>query len=294
MKSSLFIITLLVVLFSSCSKEPKNIKTIKTNAAADKNDLFRGITTDGFKDVAWRKHENENKTGIFNMKEISTFPIEEQILADAYQKNEDVLIVTEDIKGDIKYYEVSGESFFLAEVYENIAVDKDVISTLKSGETFWGYQRIDDYLSIIKDNGTAIYKGSNMIYNLDGVAKIQDLDGNDTLEVVQRSESGKKLCVYEIKDMKFIKLWELEMQSESFDGDIQIGDLNNDGVKEFYVGNTLGNMIKFTLTEDGFVMDERLPVLANGIYYLVDYDKNNKMDIIIQKEKKKPVLYLQK
>lgn len=291
MKRHFFILTLIVVLFSSCSKEPQNLRT---SAAVSKTTLIKGSTTDEFEEIDWRKYEDDKKFSTFKTKEISSFPIEELLLTDVYQKDEENLIVAENIKGEVKYYEVSGESFFLAEVYENTAVDKDVISTLKNGETFWGYQRLNDYLSIIKDSGTYVYKGSNILFMLDGVAKLQDLDDNGTMEVVQRNDNGKSLCVYEIEDNKLIKLWEIQSQSEAFDGDIQIGDLNSDGVKEIYVGNTFGNMIKFILTDKGFIQDMNMPVAENGVYYLIDYDRNNKMDIIIQEDKKKPVLYLQK
>lgn len=294
MRKYLIVATMvLVVAFSGCSRESDDKKTLKTNV--DKEVSILGKTADDFNSIKWAGFENEDKKSSFSEVEIKNLH-EEDSVVDAYSKGDKSYIVVENSDGKIVYNTVKDNRIAPLKTREE-AIDESVISKLDDKSEFWGYERQGEYLAVINSSGTQIYKNDEKLFELDGVASIQDIDGNGVYEVVGRNSEGKGIRVYELKDDKLLDVWNYELDNETFHGDVQIGDLNQDGIREIYVDDINGNIQKFILSRDGFSKSSSLPVDMEGkegACFIVDINLDGKMDIITQEEGKKPVLHIQK
>ena len=290
MKKSLLIFLMLLLLFSSCSNVSKNIISPHTNIKIE------GKVTEAFYKEGWTGSENPGKKGKFRRYVINSFPYQDLSIVDVYEKDGNIIFVTQNHEGDLKFFKISGPGFQMQEALENEVFDADVYKLSGNDENLWGFKRLDDYLLIIKSTGTDIYRGNIKIGSMDGVASITCFDATKKYYIILRDSDGKSLSIYEVIEDKLNKIWEYDTDAESFDGNIQTGDLNNDGITEFYVGNASGGEKKFCLTKNGFAEDTDLPADSSdyGTYYLVDYNKDGKMDIICQEENKKPVVFIQK
>lgn len=291
MKKSLMIFLILLMLLPSCGNISKNIISMPKTSFK-----MEGKVTGDFYKEGWTGFENPGKKGKFIKYIISSFPSNDLSIVDVYEKDGNTIFITQNREGNLKFYKISEPGFKMQEVFENEAFDAGVYKLTGDDENLWGFKRLDDYLLIIKSTGTDIYRGNIKIGYLDGVASISYFDASKKYYIILRDSDGKSLSTYELKENKLIKLWEYDTDAESFDGNIQAGDLNNDGITEFYVGNAAGGEKKFCLMKSGFAEDADLPVDSTnyGTYYLVDYNKDGKMDIICQKENKKPEVFIQK
>ena len=63
---------------------------------------------------------------------------------------------------------------------------------------------------------------------------------------------GKDLYVYHETQVAFVSLWQTNIGVDTLYGYIYTGDLNNDGIKEIYICDTTGTIIRYILTEKGF------------------------------------------
>lgn len=291
MKKVALIIVFLLMLLPSCGNMSRHI--ISTPQPGIK---IEGRAADAFYKEGWKGFENPGKKGKFKRCEIKSFPANELCIDDIYEKDGNVIFVTQNHDGDIKYFTVSGTDFKMQEIFENEAFDTEAYKLSGDNENLWGFKRLGEYLLIIKSSGTDIYRGNIKIGSIDGVASITYFDASKKYYIIVRDSDGKSLSIYEITGDNLNKIWEYDTDSESFDGNIQTGDLNGDGITEFYVGNASGGEKKFCLMKNGFAEDAELPVDKNepGTYYLVDYNGDGKMDIICQEENKKPTLFIQK
>lgn len=286
-------ILVFLIFISSCGKSTdKPAQAEKTGSKA-----LKGTITENFKNAQWSNYENKKKKAEFESSKISLFPSEGYALSDIFEKDNNIVVLLQKNEGDIEYYKLSGNTPVLSKLeYENV-IDPMVAQDVADDEELWGVQKYNEYELVIKNQYTDIFKDGVKISSVEGVAAIGDIDENGTDELIQRNMDGRELDVYQIVNDRLIKVWTLVSDDEVFDGDIQIGDLNGDEVSEFYVGNTKGNMKKFILTKNGFEEDTAFPVQKDGnsgTYYVLDYNKDNKSDVITLYQNKDVYINLQK
>jgi hypothetical protein len=277
---------------SSCSKV--NDKAVPTSAVKD--NTLKGKITEGFKNAQWSNYENKKQKANFTSKEISNYSSSEYTLSDAFEKDKDIFAVMQKSEGEVEYFKITGDVPTLTAAYNGEVLDSVITDDISENEELWGFQKYKEYELVVKNSCTDIFKDGVKLNSVEGVASIGDIDSNGTVELIQRNIEGRTLTVYQIINDNFIKVWELSTDNETFDGDIQIGDLNGDGVSEFYVGDTNGNMIKFVLTKNGFEEDKTYPILndsKSGTYFIVDYNHDNKQDIVTTDHDKKAMIYIQ-
>lgn len=282
-----------LIFTSSCGRSADK----SVPAVVPDNSILKGTITESFKTAQWSNFENKKTKAEFIQKEISGFPSADYTLSDVFEKDNDIIAALQKSEGDTEYYKISGDAPGFSKAYDSEVIDPVVAQDINEDEELWGFQKYNEYELVIKNLCTDIFKDGVKINSIEGVAAIGDLDGNGTYELIQRNIEGKAITVYQIINDNLIKVWELASESEIFDGDIQIGDLNGDGVSEFYVGDTKGNMKKFILSKNGFEEDKSFPILYNGksgTYYIVDYNKDSKMDVVLLNQDKNPVVNLQK
>lgn len=147
-------------------------------------------------------------------------------------------------------------------------------------------RRIEDGFVVINDRSINIYHQNEGVferkesYNFGIQAydfKECDIDGDKVNEYIVTD--GKDLFVYRKKETGFECAWKTNISVDSFYGNIYIGDLNGDNVKEIYICDNTGTAIKYILTEKGFISDNEKIDYGNRIY-AGDFDGNGKDDFI--------------
>lgn len=293
MKKYLILTLVLAVVLSGCSKKVEEKNVIKTNTESDVRML--GNTNDSFKRINWARFEDREKVPKFEEMEIKDFEAENTIV-DAYSAKEKNFIAVETSNGEINYNVLEDNK--IKTISREEALDETVITKLDDGDEFWGFERQGEYIAVIKSSGTDIYKGDIKLFTLDGVASISDIDNNGIMEVAARNSEGNGLSVYSLNNERLDEVWNYTIDYETYHGDIQIGDINQDGVKEIYLDDIDGRIQKFILTKDGFSQDRRIPTIKEGYenssIFIIDINRDGKSDVIAQRNGKKPVIYIQK
>lgn len=276
----------------SCTAAPKIAKHEESKVVPS------GKLTALFKNYGWTKTENYKKNADFKIINQPNFDASKMTLIDVYDKSKSVFEIMQDESGKVNYYKI-GNADKLEKVTSDEALDKVILKSLGPNEELWGFQEYKDFVNVIKNTGAVTYKDGNVVMESDGTSCIGDLDNDGRVELITRNDDGSNLSIYTYCNNAFNKIWEYESSEKEFDGNIQIGDLNGDGVNEFYVGDIIGTMRKFILTKDGISEDFNRPIIKDSSntdknYYLVDYNNDGKTDIVAAYYKMKPEIYLQK
>jgi hypothetical protein len=105
-----------------------------------------------------------------------------------------------------------------------------------------------------------------------------DIDGNGTIEFVM--SDGTNIYIYE-KTSTFDLVWRSNSYLSSITGNIYIGDLNGDGVKELYATDSLGVTARYVLTEQGMRINGG-GIMSDGSdkYIIADFNCDGKDDYI--------------
>lgn len=289
-KAWIMIFEIIVLALAACG----NVES-PVSQPPEKNIKIVGTVTDEFKNTKWRNYENINIIPSFNKTTIDKFDCNNYTVVDAYNLYGNTIMVTENKNGEIEYFKMSGDELTITHIPDGDVLDKFLLETISEGDEIWGFQKLNSYFLIIKNNCTEIYRDYKLVEKINGIAKMQDIDGDGKLELICDVD-GNSLEIYRLGEKKLLKLWELKIQGESLNGNIQIGDLNNDGIKEIYIGDTSGSMRKFILTSNGLAEDNRISIgekgKATGDYFLADYNNDGKCDVIVSIKNHKPQIFI--
>lgn len=168
--------------------------------------------------------------------------------------------------------------------------------------SFTSLTQVGDRLFFARDKSVDefVYENKNLTkvktYMFDHyISKIYtaDIDGNGTVEFIM--SDGTNIYIYE-KKSTFDLVWRSNSYLSSINGNIYIGDLNEDGVKELYVTDSLGVTARYVLTEQGMRINGG-GIMSGGAdkYIIADFDCDGKDDYITTNENGKNLkLYLAK
>lgn len=104
-----------------------------------------------------------------------------------------------------------------------------------------------------------------------------DLDDDGNKEYLMTD--GMDFFVYKKNERGFHILWKTHLSIESLDGNIYAGDLNQDGIKEIYVSDKTGTMIRYVLSKNGLI-SRNDDIDYGQRLYPCDFDRNGKDDYI--------------
>ncbi|MBS4959472.1 MAG: VCBS repeat-containing protein [Clostridiales bacterium] len=173
---------------------------------------------------------------------------------------------------------------------EEILLDSQTVSCLGSD---------GDALLLFDDNKILSYEWDDSWkrekqYNLTHYVlayKKTDLDNDGIPEYLM--SSGRDFYLYRKDENDFQNIWRTHLAINGFYGNIYAGDLNGDGVKEVYIGDTNSTSIRYILTQKGFV-SENEDILYGERYFVCDYNMDGKEDYVKMEdaENKNQSLYL--
>lgn len=106
---------------------------------------------------------------------------------------------------------------------------------------------------------------------------IVDLDGNGIMEYIMTD--GLDLYLYHKTEKGFTRIWSTHLGVASLTGAIYSGDLNKDGIKEIYICDTTGTVIRYVLTPDGLRSRNEGVEYGDRIYPL-DYNMDGTDDYV--------------
>ncbi len=147
------------------------------------------------------------------------------------------------------------------------------------GYSFVGFDK--GYVVVGQDGFIDYYKGTAKEKSVYAGIEVTDMkrcdfDGDGIDEYVVTD--GLDLYICRIEDESLDILWRTNISTRFFDGNVYLGDLNGDGVREIYLVDTNGCGIKYTLTEKGFKYNT---VGENGeVYFVADFDLDGKSDYL--------------
>lgn len=112
-----------------------------------------------------------------------------------------------------------------------------------------------------------------------GVAAFLAIDLDQDGEKEYLMMDGMDFFVYKKDEIGFYSIWKTHLSIESLMGSIYAGDLNQDGVKEIYVSDKTGTMIRYILTENGLISRNE-DIEYGQRFYVCDFNKDGKDDYI--------------
>ena len=145
---------------------------------------------------------------------------------------------------------------------------------------------IENQITLFRDNAVEFYSKSEDGFVIDDqvfinhrvtAIKYDDLDGNGVEEYIMTD--GMDLYLYHKTPVAFICLWQTNIGVESLLGNIYTGDLNSDGVKEIYICDNTGTVIRYILTENGLVSSNDDISYGEKIF-AADFNSDGKDDYI--------------
>jgi hypothetical protein len=140
------------------------------------------------------------------------------------------------------------------------------------------------------DNNTLTKVKTYMLDHYVSQIRTADIDGNGTVEFIV--SDGTNIYIYE-KNSTFNLVWRSNSYLSSISGNIYVGDLNNDGVKELYVTDSLGVTARYVLTAQGFKINGGGVMSGDDKNYIIaDFNNDNLCDyMVVEDDAKNAQLY---
>lgn len=168
-----------------------------------------------------------------------------------------------------------------------------------TGDTYSCVAAISDGLVLSNDKDFEVYNDVNGVWTkikeyYEGIQandmKETDLDNSGTNELVVTD--GKDLYVFEETDNNLQCIWRTNISVDSFSGYIYPADLNNDGVKEIYICDNTGTVIRYVLNKKG-LFSKNDDINYSQKIFAADFNCDGQDDYILS-DGEKTVLNLSK
>ncbi len=182
---------------------------------------------------------------------------------------------------EAKSHTKSVKAVFFDEVYNKLPQEMDL--------TAYNYtcaSRDDKYLVLARSEAIEYYENSDEgIINVTSYSiphsvmgfESCDIDNSGVVEYIMTD--GLDLYVYQKEGLFFNNIWRTHISMNNLENNIYTGDLNNDGIKEIYISDKTGTIIRYVLKDVGFISQNE-DIEYGDIIYPVDFNNDGFDDYI--------------
>lgn len=182
---------------------------------------------------------------------------------------------------ETKSYTESVKVVFFDEVYNKLPQEIDL-----SSYNYTCASRDDKYLVLSRFGAIEYYENSDEgIINITNYSiphavtgfKSCDIDNDGIMEYIMTD--GLDLYVYQKNGLFFSNIWRTHISMNNLENNIYTGDLNNDGIKEIYICDKTGTIIRYVLKEIGFISQNE-DIEYGDVIYPGDFNNDGFDDYI--------------